>query len=190
MREGAGSISDVQVIGNAALLDCRSIALICSVKCPGSVILQTYELVKAIRVESVAVISGFHSPMERECLNILLRGTCGIVVCPARSLPKRIPAAYRLALKGGRMLMLSPFDKKQTRATRETSAERNRLVASLADVVFVPYAAEGGKTEALCREIIAAGSRVLTFAGEHSANLRSLGAECVGSDGMALLNKE
>jgi len=178
------------VVGNSDILGRRKVALICSVKCPGSMILQTYDLMRGLRNQSVTVISGFHSPMERECLDILLRGTCGIAICYARSLPKRTPTEYRQALKAGRLLMLSAFDDKQTRATKDTSAERNRLVASLADVVLVPYAAEGGKTEALCREVADAGKRLLTLRGEHPANLVSLGAVPIRIEDMAeLLNR-
>jgi len=181
VRQGNDSVSDLRMIGDAAILDRRSIALICSVKCPGSVILQTYDLMRSLRSENVTVVSGFHSPMERECLNILLRGTCRIAICYARSLPKRTPTDYRQALKDGRILMLSAFDDKQTRATKQTSAERNRLVASLADVIFVPYAAEGAKAEALCREIAAQGKPLRTLDDEHCTNVLSLGAEAVGA---------
>jgi len=32
------------------------------------------------------VISGFHTPAEKECLRILLRGAQPIIICPARSI--------------------------------------------------------------------------------------------------------
>lgn len=164
-------------VGNAGLLDSRTVALLCSVKCPGSVILRAYDLMRDIRNENVTVISGFHSPMEDECLKILLRGTCGVVICPARSLPKRVPVEYREPIDNGRMLLLSTFDDKQNRATSEASIQRNRLVAALSDVIFVPYAAEGGKTEALCREIVDGGKPVFTLQDDHCTNLVALGAE-------------
>lgn len=175
-------------IGDAGLLDRHRIALLCSVRCPGSVILQTYDLMRALRNESVTVISGFHSPMERECLNILLRGTCGIAFCYARSLPKRIPLEFQRPVADGRMLLLSPFGGNRNRATSETSQERNRLVARLADVVFVPYAAEGGKTEALCQQILANGASVLTLVGEHSQRLLDSGAKAV-AEGLQMLTR-
>jgi len=185
----AGSISQ---LGNSEILNKRKIALICSVKCPGSVILQTYDLMRSIRNEPITVISGFHSPMERECLNILLRGPsagsgCGIVICLARSIPKRIPSEFRKPIDDGRMLLISAFSEKQTRATSETSVERNRLVAAISDVVLVPYAAAGGKAEALCREIIGRGHCVCTLSGERSAALVALGAGIVASQDYRVL---
>src|SRR3990170_4088734 len=121
MRWGCGAMSelpalgDCVTLGNRGILDHKKIGMRCSIKCPGSVILRTYDLMRDLRKEDVTLISGFHSPMERECLNILLRGTCGVVVCPARSLPKRIPSDFKKPLDSGRMLLLSAFDEGEQR---------------------------------------------------------------------------
>jgi hypothetical protein len=40
---------------------------------PRGYILKTYDLMKKLRETDITVISGFHSAMERECLNILLK---------------------------------------------------------------------------------------------------------------------
>jgi predicted Rossmann fold nucleotide-binding protein DprA/Smf involved in DNA uptake len=117
--------------------------------------------------------------MERECLNILLRRTCAVAVCPARSLPKRIPAEFKKPIDDGRLLLISAFDEKHSRTTAETSAYRNRIVAAISDVVFVPYAAEGGKTEALCKEIVQQGRSVFTLLGEQTDNLARIGVRQV-----------
>ena len=62
------------------------------------------------------IISGFHSPIEKECLYILLRGSQPIVICPARSLERmRIPVEWRESIVKGRLLLLSPFDSSQKR---------------------------------------------------------------------------
>jgi len=164
-------------IGDTELVNWRKIGVICSVKCPGSIILQTYGLMQSLRNEDIAVVSGFHSPMERECLNILLRGTCGIVFCPARGIPRRIPSQLKKPIEDGRVLVLSPFDEKHKRPTSDASILRNRLVAALGDVVFIPYASRGGKVEELCKEIIGGGKPVYTFAGEHSASLTAIGSQ-------------
>lgn len=55
---------------------------------------------KLLRDAGVTVIGEFHSPMEKECLNILLRGSQPIIVCPARSLENmRIKPAKTLNSK-------------------------------------------------------------------------------------------
>lgn len=180
----AGSLSES---GNLEVLRKTKIALICSVKCPGSVILKTYDLMRSLRNENVTVISGFHSPMEHECLNIILRGTCGIAICYARSLPKTTPADYRKALKDGRLLRLSAFDEKQTRATKQTCAQRNRLVASLADVIFVPYASPGGMVEEICAEAARSGKPIFTFEGDPCASLQAVGVRAISGGSPAVL---
>ena len=79
----------ITALGNLnALSSRRLVALFCSVKCPGDLILKTYDLARDLRQAGVAVISGFHSPMERECLDILLRGTQPVIVCRARECPE------------------------------------------------------------------------------------------------------
>ncbi|HSV74150.1 MAG TPA: hypothetical protein VLH79_10360, partial [Chthonomonadales bacterium] len=63
-----------------------------------------------LRDEGATVISGFHFPLERECLRVLLRGRQPIVICPARALEgMRIPAECRPAFHEERILYLSPF---------------------------------------------------------------------------------
>ena len=137
----------------------RLLGFFCSTKCPGDAILQTYDLVRALRDAGVAVIGGFHSPMEKECLDLLLRGNQPIVICPARSIERmRFPAAWRKPLVEDRLLVLSPFGAKHQRATTDLAESRNRFIAALADEIFVAYAATGSKTERFCRELLNEGN--------------------------------
>jgi predicted Rossmann fold nucleotide-binding protein DprA/Smf involved in DNA uptake len=100
-----------------------------------------------LRDAGVAVIGGFHSPMEKECLNLLLRGKQPIVICPARGLQRmRIPPAWKTPLESGRLLILSPFGEEHRRVTADLAAQRNQFVAALADKVFIAHAATGSKT--------------------------------------------
>ena len=76
--------SNIQTIGDASILNRPKVALFCSVECPGKLILETYDLAKRFRNEGTLVISGFHSPMEQECLRILLRSPHPVIWCLAR----------------------------------------------------------------------------------------------------------
>lgn len=166
----------ITALGNPEILNEKLLALFCSVKCPGKLILETYDLAQQLEQERVVVIGGFHSPMERECLEILLRGTAPVIVCPARGIAKmRVGPEFREPLENGRLLFLSPFDDKDRRATQETAMARNRFVAALADVVFIGYAAAGGKTEDFCREVLGLGKRVYTFDAPENAHLGAIG---------------
>lgn len=167
--------------GDVDLLERRQfVALFCSVRCPGDLILKTYDLARALRDAGVPVIGGFHSPMEKECLRLLLRGQQPLVVCPARGIETmRIPAVWRPALAEGRLLLLSPFNSSQRRPTAELAAFRNDFVAALAHRVFIAYAAPGGKTEAFARKVLDWGKPLLTLASGRNANLVALGARAV-----------
>ncbi len=153
----------IDIIGSDKLLTSHKIGLLCSIKCPGDIILKTLDLMQELRNMEVCVVSGFHSPLEQECLKILLRGTCAVVVCYARSLPKRVPSEYVKPIDNGRALLLSIFNGAQSHMTRKTSSLRNRLVAALGDAVLIPYAASGGSTEGILRELSCLSKPVFTF---------------------------
>lgn len=162
--------------GDAAILDRPMVALLCSAKCPGKLILDTYDLAKQFREQGVTVISGFHSPMEEECLRILLRSPHPVVWCLARGMFKRIPSHpvdYRAAVAEGRLLIVSPFKDSVRHVTAKTAVARNRLVADLAAAVVVAHAAPGSKIETLTLELLAAGKPLYTF--DHPANAAILG---------------
>ena len=98
------------------------------------------------------IISGFHSPVEKECLRILLRGQQPIIICPARALPKRVPAEWKRPLADGRLLILSCFTAAHRRATTKLAARRNELVAALADGLWFAHITPGGQMERLAEE--------------------------------------
>ena len=167
----------ILTLGNLDILRGKSLALFCSVKCPGNLILKTYDLARELRDKGVAVISGFHSPMERECLSLLLRGKQPAIWCLARRLAIRgTPDEYAGPLADGRLLILSPFGEKVTRASEKTALFRNDFVAALAERVFVAHAVRGSKTEALCRKVLEWRKPLLTFDDPENATLIELGA--------------
>jgi predicted Rossmann fold nucleotide-binding protein DprA/Smf involved in DNA uptake len=154
------------------------IALFCSIKCSEMIIGQTYELARALRDIGVTVISGFHSPLEKECLNILLQGTQPVIVCPARSIERlRLPTLWRTALENERLLLLSSFEEEQKRPTTTRALARNEFIAALADVVFITHATPGGKSESFCHELSIEGKPVFALDTAENTNLFNLGAE-------------
>lgn len=183
-EEAPGS---VRVLGNTGVLARDLLALFCSVRCPGGLILQTYDLAQALREQGVAVIGGFHSPMEQECLRLLLRGRQPVVACPARSIEgMRVPVAWRGPVDAGRLLVVSPFEEKERRVTGDLAERRNRFVAALAERVFISHAEPGGGMETLARHVVGWGKPVFTFAGEENEALFRVGARAV-ADGSALV---
>ena len=142
--------------------------------------MQTYDLAQYLRQAGAAVIAGFHTPMERECLNILIGGKQPIIICPARNIDgMRIPSAWKSPIYEGRLLVLSPFNRKHRRITAALGEKRNEFVATIADRIFVAYASPGGKTEQFCQKIISWGKTLLTFDCKEITRLLHMGARTV-----------
>lgn len=141
-------------IGNLEILKKEPIAFLCSSTCPGSVILQALDWAEKVRWQERAMISGFHSSVEKKVLSILLRGTCPIIICPARGLGKmRIPAAWRKPIRDGRLLIISAFDDKVKRVDRKSAEHRNYFVANASTEVLLAYAAPGSSLRYLLPHI-------------------------------------
>lgn len=152
-RLGADAPPKLTALGNLDLLKLPKTALFCSARCPGNVILRTYDQAAQWRDAGRCVISGFHSPVEKECLRILLRGTQPIIICPARSLPQRVPQEWREPLNAERLLILSAFSGRAHRVTAELANRRNEFVAAIAEEVLIAHATVGGHLEKLSHRV-------------------------------------
>jgi predicted Rossmann fold nucleotide-binding protein DprA/Smf involved in DNA uptake len=147
-RLGEAAPRELRALGDPDLLCTRKTALFCSARTPGDAILRAHDAARRLRDEGVTVISGFHSPIEKECLRILLRGKQPIIICPARAIETmRIPTDRRAAFDAGRLLFLSPFASEPRRITKESALRRNEIVAALADEVSIAHITPGGQTE-------------------------------------------
>lgn len=136
-RLGANAPEVLVVLGDRRLLRSRRTALFCSARTPGDAILRAHDVARRMRDEGVTVISGFHSPIEKECL--------------------RIPAETREAFDAGRVLFLSPFAGHPTRITKESAVRRNEVVAALADNVYIAHIEPDSSTAHAAQSIAAWG---------------------------------
>jgi predicted Rossmann fold nucleotide-binding protein DprA/Smf involved in DNA uptake len=176
----------ISAIGNLDILKTPLLGFFCSVKCPGDLILRTYDLARALRDAGVPVISGFHSPIEKDCLDLLLRGSQPIAICPARSIEKmRLDVGLKENIDNGRVLVLSPFEINVKRATVEASRRRNQFVGALATAVFVAYADAGGKTEEFCKAMLKAGTPLYTFESQYNKTIVDAGAKPIDTKKLA-----
>lgn len=130
--------------GNPALLGRPATAFLCSTKCPGDKVLEIYAWARRQCDEGGTVISGFHTPVEKDVLAILARRGANIIWAPARDLPKTIPPLLQTAEADGRLLIVTPFEKgKPSRPTKASCSIRNRFVLRLASFQYLPHVAEG-----------------------------------------------
>ena len=176
----------IWALGDVSLLQRPLLGFFCSVKCPGDLILRTYDLARALRDAGVPVISGFHTPLEKDCLDLLLRGSQPVVICPARSIHNmRLAKDLKANIGKGRVLVLSPFEGQIKRPTAQISKRRNQFVGAVAAAVFVAYAEPGGKTEEFCKEILNAGKPLYTFESTYNGTIIEKGAFPVGPEKFA-----
>ena len=140
----------LHALGNLDLLRLPLTALFCSRKCPGDAILKAYDLARDLREKETPVIGGFHTPVEKDMLEILLKGKGPIVICPARGLEgMRITPALRKGVDHGHILFLSISPPQEKRITQDLAEERNLLVAALAAKWEFVYTDPGGHLEKL-----------------------------------------
>ena len=152
-------------------------ALFCSSKCPGEIILKAHDLAQRFRRLGESTIGGFHTPVEKECLRVLLRGEQSIVICPARSIENmRLKPEWKRALSENRLLILSCFPSKFRRSTVELARQRNMFVAAIADRIFFAHAAEGSRTLKFAKMISEWGKPFFTFDTKANSPLLQLGA--------------
>lgn len=152
---GINAPKTITTIGNLALIKNNKLALFCSSRCPGNIIISMHDYVKTLCESEQTVIGGFHSPVEKECLRLLLRGKNPIIICPARSIHNmRLPSGWNQPLSEGRLLILSSFGKDQNRMTKDLARQRNEFVAALGDKIIIAYASPGGNLESLKQKIL------------------------------------
>lgn len=158
-RLGTEAPTAIAIVGPTAPISDLLATLLCSREAPGATILKALDQAAAWRDAGRCVIGGFHSPLERQCLDILLRGKQPIVMALARGLGAlRLPAEQRKALDGGRLTIVSPFPATATRVTADLARQRNRFIAALADEIVFAYVAPGGSLSQLADEVGAWGT--------------------------------
>lgn len=145
-RLKADAPNHLTALGNLDLLAQPRIALFCSTIIPGDAILRTHDQAAKWRDEGRCVISGFHSPIEKECFDILLRGKQPIIIVLARGLEgMRLPSAWKRPLFDNHLLVLSGFPATAKRVNKHLAIERNRIAAALADQIHFAHIAPGGQ---------------------------------------------
>lgn len=94
------------------------------------------------------VVGGFHSPLERSVLELLLEAGSPAIVVLARAIkPAQLPSHWHEALKKGHLVIVSAADT-SPQITEQHAIERNDLVARLATTIVIAHASPGGGLEA------------------------------------------
>lgn len=174
--------------GPLHLLDRFGMGVVCSDLIPGQCMIEANQLLFAIREYAMNYIGGWHSVMETEIFRLALdRPTDpgnlrSLTMLTARGIAREnwddflgdrfgyegpftgFPQKeeyYRRA-KDGEILVLSATEPMLKRFLRANIILRNVLTCALADVVFVPYAGKGSKTQVTCKKALSLGIPLFT----------------------------
>lgn len=121
-------------LGNNELLKKRKVGFLASRKISTLSILPTLDwAMKVSKQKDIAIVSGFHSKMERDVLKILLQGKCGIIIVLARGMYHKLPKQYEEAMSQNRLLIISHEKGSVTRVSETTAHKRNDYVKEIAD---------------------------------------------------------
>ena len=135
--------------GDTELLKLQKTAFLCSRKVPASAVLKCYDCAIEQREKENCIISGFHSQLEKDVLHYLLKGKQPIIIALARGLKEKLEPEFQKPMEQGRLLIITPFDKKVKRVTEQTAATRNTMMIELADNITVGHISVGGQLEKL-----------------------------------------
>jgi len=153
-------------IGNIEILKQPLLGLFSSVKCPANLIIKAHDLAHKLAESGTPVISGFHSPVEKEMLSVFLQGTGSIAICLARGLEEmRIPSVWREPIERGRVVLISLSDGQVKRPTVANAEKRNHLVAELAQNILIIHTTKGGRLASQVEKWERAGKKVQILGG-------------------------
>lgn len=127
----------MQYLGSKEILNQYKVSFLCSRKVPANNILHTYDWAIKQRDENVCVVSGFHSKIEKDVFEILIKGKQPVILVLARGLLKRWDKNLLKLINENRLLIISPFNKNITRTTTETASTRNKLIAEISENIFI-----------------------------------------------------
>ena len=133
--------------GNKDLLDRYLVAFFASRKTPEDVVPKALRWAEMICQTDKVVISGFHSPLEKQVLQVLLEHKHPVILALGRSIYKRIPKEYEQPLAEDRMLIVNISN-----ASRQgwwTSQHRNFTIAHWADECIMAGVHQGSTLDVL-----------------------------------------
>ena len=144
--------------GNISLLDQPKHGFLCSRCTKSSVILPCLDWAVSHAHCDAVVMSTFHSEMEDAVLDMLLPGTCPIILVLGRSLYKVVPEKLRPALDSGRLLIVSISN--QGRISRESAFAANEYICKNSDSITFGYLSHDSSLRTLYDDVVAKNKQV------------------------------
>ena len=125
----------MELLGNISLLNRPKHGFLCSRCTKSSVILPCLDWAVEYSKGTIPIMSTFHSEIENAVLDILLKGSCPIILVLGRKQYKQIPAKLQTAFDNNRLLIVSVSNR--NRINRESALSANRYVCEQShDITF------------------------------------------------------
>ena len=162
-------------LGEPAILTGKLLGILSARQIDSDLALATSQILKQLAsLKEVAFVGGWHSPLEKEALRILLAQTAPVVFCIPKALNRFVPPVdVENRISQGQALLLTHCSPKAKRITRDASIRRNQLVTGLATAMLVLSAPTGSASLALAKSAVHRGKPV--FTPEHRMNKNLLG---------------
>ena len=144
--------------GNISLLDQPKHGFLCSRCTKSSVILPCLDWAVGHAHGDAVVMSTFHSEMEDAVLDMLLPGTCPIILVLGRSLYKTVPEKLLPALDSGRLLIMSISN--QRRISRESAFAANEYICKNSGSITFGYLSQESSLQTLFVDAVAKNKQV------------------------------
>jgi hypothetical protein len=163
----------LKAIGDLNNLNQKLLGIMCSQRCPGDLVLKGFDAAKQIRDQGIIVVSGFHSSMEKDIFEILLRGSQPIIHCLAKSIETyRIPKNLRPRVESGELTIIAPdYPASEKRITKSTSERCNALILDISDQVLIVHAQPGGNLESAFSKYLPGQKNIYTLPSERNEQL-------------------
>lgn len=139
--------------GNKNIIKNQKTAFLCSRKCPSDIIIKSLDWARDKKNDGDCIISGFHSRIEKDVFNILMKGKQPIILVLARGMKEHWPIEIKKAIEEEKLLVISPFDKNIKYITQETANIRNELMTKIAEEIFIAYYTPNGNLHNLIERL-------------------------------------
>ncbi len=153
-----------------------SVAFFCSAHAPGFLLECVHALPFQLENLHIKIVNGFHTPIEKVFFEQLCKTQLSMTWVRAFQTVEspQVPLFAQKAYQTGRLVITHAPDCKVTRATRESSWERNNYIAQMCEVWIVGYTPKGSSTYQLIQAHVSQ-KQIYTFDHPENKHLLALG---------------
>ena len=147
-------------IGNFDILNLPKVAFLSSRQISSEAVLKCLDWATEQRDRGICVISGFHSPLEKDVLHFLLKGNQSVILVLGRSLYKQIPNEFQKPISEKRLLIVSPVAQTVHRHSIQSILVRNNYIIDTAKEIVFGSLNKNGSLFPLYNKALLSGKKV------------------------------